>query len=60
MNDHEEDVRVHLAGWPHLTGTIIDGDEWCDRVTVKWDEGRTIRIYTDRLVAIRECKSVLG
>lgn len=42
-------ARVHLDGYPYLTGTIIEGDLWCNRVTVAFDEGRTLLVSTARL-----------
>jgi hypothetical protein len=42
-------TRVHLKGHPELTGTVVKGDEYSDRVTVKFDEGRTLRLSVRRL-----------
>jgi hypothetical protein len=50
MMSENGDLRVYLDGHPHITGTVVVGDEWCDVVTVQWDEGRTTRVFTDRLV----------
>lgn len=42
------EIRVHLAGYPHLTGTLLT-DPYADKVTVKWDEGRTLEVFADRV-----------
>ncbi|MDT8915808.1 hypothetical protein [Amycolatopsis sp. PS_44_ISF1] len=54
-----EPTRVYLAGYPDITGTIVEGDLWCDKVTVQWDEGRRLRLWVDQLGAAPEPTSFL-